>query len=97
MARTNILTPLQESDIPSARETKALYERFYSGRLMEENPFGDDPHGGNLMLQNQRMNEFYQRNGISVIYGDIVNERPQSFKNAIKDFVDITSRLSKGF
>ena len=47
------------------------------------------------MLQNQRMNEFYQRNNISVVYGDIVNERPQSLKDAIKDFVDITSRLSK--
>ena len=41
------------------------------------------------------MNEFYQRNNISVIFGDIVNERPQSLKDAIKDFVDITSRLSK--
>ena len=38
-----------------------------------------------------------QRNDISVIYGDVVNERPQSFKDAIKDFVDITSRLSKRF
>ena len=95
MARTNILTPLQESDIPNTRETKALYERVYSGRLTEENPFGEDPFGGNLMLQNQRMNEFYQRNDISVIYGDTVNERPQSFKDAIKDFVDITSRLSE--
>ena len=95
MARTNILTPLQESDIPNTRETKALYERVYSGRLTEENPFGEDPFGGNLMLQNQRMNEFYQRNNISVVYGDIVNERPQSLKDAIKDFVDITSRLSK--
>ena len=27
MARTNILTPLQESDIPNIREAKALYER----------------------------------------------------------------------
>ena len=51
--------------------------------------------GGGLMLQNQSMNEFYQRNDISVIYVDIVNEIPQSFKGVIKDFVDITSRLSE--
>ena len=74
-------------------ERQRRYMRVYSGRLTEENLFGEDPLGGNLMLQNQRMNEFYQRNDISVIYGDIVNERPQSFKDAIKDFVDITSRL----
>ena len=39
------------------------------------------------------MNDFYQKNAISVFYGDIVNERPQSFKDVITDFVDITSRL----
>ena len=76
-------------------ERQRRYMRVYSGRLTEENLFGKDPLGENLMLQNQRMNEFYQRNDISVIYGDIVNERPQSFKDAIKDFVDITSRLSE--
>ena len=81
-------------DIPNAREAKALYERIYSGRLKEENPFGEDSFGRNLMLQSQRINEFYQRNEISVIYGDIVNERPQFFKDAVKDFVYITSRLS---
>ena len=74
MAGTKILTPLQESDIPNAREAKALYERVYFGRLTDENPFAEDRLGGNLMLQNQRMNEFYQGNNLSVIYGDIVNE-----------------------
>ena len=95
MARTNILTSLQESDILNGRQEKTLYERFYSEKLTEENPFDEDPLAGNVMLQNQRMNEFYQKNNISVIYGDIVNERPQSFKDAIKNFVDITSRFSE--
>ena len=81
--------------MPNARQAKELYERAYSGRLTEKNPFGEDPLGGNSMLQNQRINEFYQGNNISVICGDIVNERPQSFKDAIKDFVDITSRFSE--
>ena len=85
---------MQDSDIP---KTKALYERVCSGRFTEENPFGKDLLGGNLMLQSQRMNEFFHRNDISVIYGDIVNERPQSFKDVITDFVCITSRLSKRF
>ena len=49
IARTNILTPLQEWDIPNAREAKAFYERVYSRRLTEENPFGKDPLGENLM------------------------------------------------
>ena len=47
MARTNILTPLQESDIPNAREAKTLYETVYSRRLTEENPFVEDRPGGN--------------------------------------------------
>ena len=83
---------MQDSDIPKA---KALYERVCSGRLKEENPFGKDLLGGNLMLQNQMMNEFYQRNDISVIYGDIVNEKPQSFKDVITAFVGIRSRHSE--
>ena len=75
MVGTNILTPLQESDIPNAREAKSLIERVHSGRLTEEHPFGE-------------IVRLY-------IYGDIVNEKPQSFKDTIKDFVDIASRFSE--
>ena len=94
MSRTSILTQLQDSDIPKA---KALYERVCSGRLTEENPFGKDLLEGNLVKQSQRMNEFYHRIDISVIYGDIVNEGPKSFQEVITDFAGITSRLSERF
>lgn len=92
--RTNHLNAVQESQIPTVNEAKEIYERMYSGRLTQESHFGEDPLEGNERLQTERSNEFYHQHNISNIYGEIVNERSRPFKQAISDFVNITSRLS---
>jgi len=93
-SRTNQLQPLLSNDIPEGIEAKDLYERTYSGRITEESHFGVDPLVDSPVLIQQREVEFEASHAVQTIYHNIVNGRSSLFKNAIKDYIRITSRLS---
>ena len=83
--RTNQLTPLLFTDLPSdGNEAKLEYERFYMERLHDENVFGYDPPFIERYVQ------FSQRFDVAVIFQNCVNRRTQSLKDAIIYVLELT-------
>ena len=57
--RTNILSPVHDSDLPDSRNAKALYENTYRGSLMYVSRFGKDPLEDFQELKERRQAEFF--------------------------------------
>ena len=93
-SRSNQITPLSAADIPEGHDAKVLYERLYSGQITEEHPFGEDPLSESQALCEERDTQFAQMYDVAFLYREVVNERLQSFQDAIMFFVNITVQLS---
>ena len=89
----NQLTPLSGNNIPDKTEAKGIYERIYSGSIIEESNFRIDLLHNNEGLLNERETEFQQNYQVDQLYQEIVNNRPGRFKAAIMYYIDITSQL----
>ena len=87
--RTNILSPVHDSNLPDSRNAKALYENTYRGSLMYVSRFGRDPQE----LKEGRQAEFFFYFFISNILKECVNNRPHMFQNSILFFIQLSHTL----
>lgn len=91
---TNVLTPLQEEELPSTQEAVEMYCQIYNGTLTLESPFGIDPLADHVELKQMRKDEFDQQYRVDEIFSGCVNDMPHQFHNAIIWYCDRTLQLS---
>ncbi|XP_066930020.1 uncharacterized protein [Clytia hemisphaerica] len=93
---TNQLQPINHANLPEALEAKQEYETRYAGQLVDEHAFGIDPLQGFNDQKARRLGEFSQRFRIKSLFEDCINNRPQSFENAVLFFIRKTHELVQG-
>ena len=84
---------MQPTDIPVTFAAKIEYEEFYTGKLTEENEFGNDPIGDNEDLYNERSRQFFQQFNVATIFKDCLRNNSETLKNAIYFVIGKTQEL----
>ena len=65
------------------------------GRLTDPEPYGLDPIANDLVKEDIRKKAFFDKyDSFDNIFNQLVNERPQMFKEALLFYINVTKRLS---
>ena len=84
---------MQIHDLPDMETAKDIYEEFYEGNINPDSVFGIDPLQNNTELMELRRSEFIRNHNLRAIFGEVANESPRSFQEAILWYIDKTAEL----
>ncbi|KAK3737609.1 hypothetical protein QZH41_010509, partial [Actinostola sp. cb2023] len=86
------VAPITPQLVPTPEDALTRYEAS-GGHLTAFPVFGTDPLRDNPDLVNIREQQFIDANDIHTIYGCLVNDMDQYFRDAISTYCDLTRRL----
>lgn len=80
-------------DLPDMETEKGIYEEIYDGNINPESVFGLDPLQDYPDLIELRKSEFLRNHHLDAIFGEVANENPRPFQEAILWYIDKTTEL----